>query len=400
MFEVIANITRKIAEQLNRILNEYVRKIMAIIFPINSHSIVFESEGDYWDNPRVFYDYLIRKGINYKYRIVWIVQNPKHYERQKNVYFTNRYSFGLNLKTDYYLATSKYFIFSHPYWFRDWRKEQIVIHTTHSAYQLKGNDIRLKNHNMRRKKVFDYILSCSSYVSNMRRNALYNNMKNIRFLEIGMPRIDLIFSNKDCRKLLISDYHRQKIILSMETFKKSYSWDDGGTNDCFALNVIHSKEELYNLDRFLKENNCVLLIKIHHLQNMKYITRINTNNILYLTDNDLRSMDIQTNELLINADILLTDYSSVFYEYLLLDRPIGFLIGDIKEYKRGFLTENPFPEMPGEKIQTYAALLAFFYDSLNGTDRFQTERTIIRNKVFTWQDNQNCSRLMSWIEKN
>ena len=52
--------------------------------------------------------------------------------------------------------------------------------------------------------------------------------------------------------------------------------------------------------------------------------------------------------LLRNADGLITDYSSVYFDYMLLDRPIAFAIDDIKEYgdKRGFIFETPEDYMP------------------------------------------------------
>ena len=72
------------------------------------------------------------------------------------------------------------------------------------------------------------------------------------------------------------------------SFKKSFSWDDGGISDRYALNVVHTEEELRTLDDFLDKNHCILFIKIHHLQDMTYIEQIQLKNIYYLTDADFR----------------------------------------------------------------------------------------------------------------
>ena len=116
-----------------------------------------------------------------------------------------------------------------------------------------------------------------------------------------------------------------------------------------------------------------------------------------MKDDDLRAKDIQINELLENADVLLTDYSSVFYEFLLTNRPVGFLIGDINDYKRGFAMDNPLDEMPGAKISTYEDLISFIEESLNGQDNYADERRRIRDKVFKYQDGNNSYRLYKWM---
>ncbi|MDN5584429.1 MAG: CDP-glycerol glycerophosphotransferase family protein, partial [Lactobacillus sp.] len=109
--------------------------------------------------------------------------------------------------------------------------------------------------------------------------------------------------------------------------------------------------------------------------------------------------DIQVNQLVENADILLTDYSSVFYEFLLLDRPIGFLIGDMNEYARGFIMEHPLDEMPGEKIRNYEELLTFIDRSNSTPDDYSKQRSVVCNKVFTYKDNKNCERFFNWIQQ-
>ena len=153
------------------------------------------------------------------------------------------------------------------------------------------------------------------------------------------------------------------------------------------------------LDNLLKSISAGLVIKIHHLQDMSFISTSNFTNIVYITDNDLIEHDIQVNELLENANLLITDYSSVFYDYLLVDRPIGFMIGDYNDYKRGFVCLNPFDEMPGEIISSKEELYKFILDSRKGIDRFAKQREMIRNKVFIYRDDNNCNRLYEWMRK-
>ena len=96
-----------------------------------------ESEGDFTDNIRAFYDFMLDNQYNRQYKLIWIVHEPQKYTAPSNVVFISRYHL-INFKADYYTTVAKFFLFSHPYWFKKRRKEQIVINTTHSAAQLKS----------------------------------------------------------------------------------------------------------------------------------------------------------------------------------------------------------------------------------------------------------------------
>ena len=128
--------------------------------------------------------------------------------------------------------------------------------------------------------------------------------------------------------------------------------------------------------------------------------KVKTRNIRFVVDDELERKGVQLYELVENCDIMLTDYSSIFYDFLLLNRPVGFLISDINEYTRGFFYSDPLSQMPGEKIRTAEELTRFF-DKVNaGEDDWADERERIKNMVFTYQDANNCKRLLSFIEEH
>ena len=66
----------------------------------------------------------------------------------------------------------------------------------------------------------------------------------------------------------------------------------------------------------------------------------------------LEKEKLQLYELIGISDALISDYSSVAVDYLLLDRPLGYVLADYEIYreKRGFVFEDPLEYMPGEKI--------------------------------------------------
>lgn len=372
---------------------KWINRMMVLLFslfPVDKKKIVFESQGDFVESPRVFYEYLDDNNIK-DFKLIWLVQNKSNIK--KNIKAVSRNEYRINFRASYQIATAGYFIFSHPYWLTRWRKDQRVIYTTHSVAQLKsggkGGGPRL----------YSYVLSCGDYSTYVRKTTL-NDYNDKHILCIGMPRIDLMFKHKNCVGLLTPQHAEKKLILCMETFRQTKSWDDGGDKDKFCLNIIKNITEMQRLDNYLGENGYYMVVKIHHLQDMSSINKLSLENIIYLTDTDLAKYDIQVDELLENANILLTDYSSVFYDYLLMDRPIGFMIGDIKEYKRGFLMDDPLSEMPGEKIKSYNDLIRFLDCCSNGKDDWTKERSEIRKKVFKYPDDKNCERLLNWLKQH
>lgn len=378
----------KIISRICRIIDKIILMLFKL-FPIKRNYIILESEGDYTDNVKVFYDYLLQKKYNKSLKLIWIVHDPKEYPKIENVIFVSRFSRYLNIKAMYYIAVSKYFIFSHPYWLNKWRKQQIVIYTTHSVAQLKGKGSPIKY------KLADYILCCSEYCKEQ--TAFVLNVDKKIVIPIGMPRIDLMYQKKECLPQLIKGYNNEQIILCMETFKQAKGWSDSSFINKYGINIINSKEELFKLNDYLLSNNIILIVKLHHLQDTSYFKDLKLSNIIYLYDSDLKELGLQTNDLLVNADILLTDYSSVFYEFLLTDKQIGFLIGDFENYERGFLMEDPLSEMPGEKIINLEQLINFINDANSNVDRFAEERKKIKEKVFKFDDCHNCERLYDWM---
>ena len=378
------------AFRLEKWLDKYSKVLFRRIIKTHNNYIVLESEGDYTDNVKVFYDYMINHNLNNKYKIIWMVHNPKKYKKENNVKFVSRWN-PLNLAANYYVASAKYFIFSHPYWLKNWKKDQIVINTSHSIAILK--------YVSNKEKTFNYVLSCSEYCTEMTKNVFGVSENNI--LCIGMPRIDLLYHDYSEIKKISPGYNGQKIILSVETFKQSYSLNnDSSRKDMYAINVVHDEKDLFELDNYLSEINALMIVKIHHLQNMRFIKMKKLKNIIYINDNFLQENNIVLNQLLTVADIMLTDYSSVFYDYLVLNRPIGFLISDINEYTRGFLMENPLDEMPGEKIHDLQSLKIFLSSCINGKDTYENERANIRKKVFVYNDDKNSERLFKWISSH
>ena len=354
------------------------------LLPVGN-AVVFETEGDFCDNGRALYEYLLRVGANRRRKLVWLVKEPEKYrDRQRdNVLFLRRGS----LAGRYWVSRAQFFFFTHPWWMKSWRKGQTVVSLWHGVPLKAGNGRDMSG-------LFDFFAASSPETYELYHK--FTGVKLNQYLPLGQPRLDVMFQKWDLSPLLggmVRGRDYDKLVLCMPTFRQTQRWTDGAFANTYSINPVETLEQLEQINGFLAEHRMVLAAKIHHLQKLDFLKTTSLSNILYLTDDDLMAADIQLYELVGGADCLLTDYSSIYFDYLTLDRPIGFFVGDLEQYTRGFLVEDPLSWMPGEKIRDFAGLCAFLEDVSAGRDDYGSARKELRDKVDPYQDDENCRRI-------
>jgi len=159
-----------------------------------------------------------------------------------------------------------------------------------------------------------YVVSTSDEVSKIYSSAFRYSSKHI--LQWGQPRNDCFFDGS-LKKKKCFDIHYNKLIVYMPTHR-----NEGKTR--IELNSIFDLEQL---EKICEENSAVFMIKKHF-----YHKEEKTDLSKYSHIFDCTQENFDTQELLYNADLLVTDYSSCFIDYLLLDRPILFHAYDYDLY--------------------------------------------------------------------
>jgi len=99
------------------------------------------------------------------------------------------------------------------------------------------------------------------------------------------------------------------------------------------------------------------------------------------------------------CDVLVTDYSGIFYDYLLLDRPIAFYAPDLDSYRdeRGFYVEYE-SHVPGPIAKTQPELITVLDQILEGTDEYAPDREVLRNEFYQYKDSKSAQRVVQTVK--
>ena len=310
---------------------------------------------------------------------------------------------------DYYLniLTSKMFIYTHDSSYDDDRLNVQLWH----GFPLKGLSYMSRYLDKEKKEKYhkeweklDCITSYSKTYSTLM-NASYGVDGN-KYIITGMPRNDLLLSSNGKIKLseiLNLDLSGKRVIFYMPTFRKTFYGEENGVVNKFKILDVHGFSfELFN--DFLEENNIILILKYHpaHVEQAKsYIKTRKINNLYIIEDDYLRNKELDLYEILNAADLLITDYSSVYFDYLLLDRPIIFTPLDLEEYRenRGFLLEPYEFWTPGPKCYTFEQLTKEIKKVLKDDSYYKKERETICNIVHHYKDANSSERVWKLIDE-
>ncbi|OFX88360.1 MAG: hypothetical protein A2W99_07770 [Bacteroidetes bacterium GWF2_33_16] len=190
----------------------------------------------------------------------------------------------------------------------------IIVPGNEVPHYLKGLKVQIfhglageKKGHFRIRHYFDLYLTQGPYFTD-RFKHLSRKFKDFDVIETGWPKLDDLFNNRidfdSEKRSLLNEYKAEKIILYAPTFSPS----------------LTSAIELKNEITKITANRNLVLIKFHDLMNPEIVEEYkeiekNNPNIKIVNDNNITKY-------LILSDLLISDTSSVVYEFLLLDKPV------------------------------------------------------------------------------
>ena len=336
-------------------------KVFYKYVPVDNKAILFTAYHGrgYLCNPKYIHEYMSNNEEYKDYKFIWAVKNKKeaNIKNAKIVKYNGPLYF-------YYLARSKYWIFNCKMPKYILKKEnQVYLQTWHGtplkrlAHDIEiGDDKTFYRSKMSRDEMtesydvdverYNYFISPNKFSTEKFKSAF--KVKEDIIIETGYPRNDFITNIKD--EEIIGIKKRYNIPLNKKVILYAPTWRDNSFNN---KGYIFELQVDFNLWKKILGDDFIVIFKPHYLIVNKYEDE-NLNGFLYSID---EKEDI--NNLYVISDILVTDYSSVFFDYSILKRPIYFYMYDLKEYKedlRGFYL-NIYKDLPGEIIEDENKLL-------------------------------------------
>ncbi|MCD8795125.1 CDP-glycerol glycerophosphotransferase family protein [Mammaliicoccus sciuri] len=337
--------------QNNKMKNRSKYQLLDKEESVDSNTIVFESFGgkNYSDSPKYIYEYMQK---NYpKLNYIWVFNNP-----DKNVITGNAEKVKKGSK-EYYDAYSKA-----KFWVSNARlplylnkkENQIYIQTWHGTpLKRLANDMKVvrmpgtttanyKKNFYAETSRWDYLVSPNRYSTNIFKTAFWMDEK--RTWEIGYPRNDVLVNRSNDQEYI----NQIKKDLNLPEGKKVIMYAPTWRDDEFVKKGQYLFDLKINLENLQKElgEDYVILLRMHYL----------IANALDLNGYEDFAIDVSNysdiSELYLISDALITDYSSVMFDFGILKRPQYFFAYDIEKYDkglRGFYMDY-MNDLPGEII--------------------------------------------------
>lgn len=372
--------------------------------PIDTNKVFYESfDGNgALCNPRAIYEHLIADSRFAHLTHVWSAAAGSSEAIRKSLGNPKRLIVVEHKSERYFeeLHSAKYVISNSTLPHEFMKKDgQVYLNTWHGTplkkmgYDSPGGNISSRNV-MRNFLAADYLLSSSDFMTRDMYEAAYQlrGLYPGKIIEGGTPRIDRQVLNASERSSLLSDLRSQgvdvtgdrPIILYAPTWKGQSVYSP-------VNNVDRLKAVAEELRERVDVADADILIKAHQL-----VFRQGQD------DPELKAMlipnDFETNKILGLTDLLITDYSSIFYDFLASDKPIVFYVPDAAGYEKNRGLYFDLSELPGPITKSYAELRDAVVGELgNDESSFTSLRHSWRERFASKEDGRATSRVVNTL---
>lgn len=345
-------------------------------------------------SPKAIYHQALRNEDYKGFKFVWALRDQEKIDNLQNNERTSAVKYG-SLSYMKALARAKYWVTNStmPVYAKP-KKEQIFIQNWHGTpLKRLGCDIKtdeakaqklssIHKQYISQGKLSDYFVSPSQFYSEKISTAFAQEQnRDKKFLQLGYPRNDILFkfTKEDASEIkkTLGIPEDKKVILYAPTFRdNSYERGRGFHYDCQI-----------DFDLLYKalSGDYVVLFRAHYF----VVDRYNLEKYKGFVYDVSRYEDI--NDLYVISDMLVTDYSSVFFDYANLNRPIIFYMYDYELYKnkmRDFYLD--LSELPGEICYTNEELLSLICKA----EKMQCSHSEFNKRFNTYCDANSSQRVL------
>lgn len=218
---------------------------------------------------------------------------------------------------------------------------------------------------------------------------------------LGYPRNDALQHPAGALDRLV-DRRGRKVLFWLPTFRQhTIGYDSNYALSGCGLPLLTEADSLERLNAALERESILMVLKPHPVQDMSAIRAKSHSSFQLLYDDDLRRAGIQLYEALADADGLLTDYSSVYCDFLLTGKPIGLTFDDLEQYtrSRGLVMDDPRELVKGRYLYTLSDLEEFLGELHRGEDPAAQARAQANDYYNDWRDGASAARVAQVLRR-
>ena len=327
------------------------------LFPLKNKVAFVVSFGD---NSQYVYEELRRKHVDFD--VVFLCKGSSYkrflqYEDTSIAFIENKNPIDF-IKSVYHLATSRYVLVDNYYGFlasTEFRPEVECIQLWHASGAIKKFGLEDESVQNRSPKAverfknvykrFNKVVVGSDIMGNYFMNAF--NLKGENILRTGIPRTDFFYNQTEKEAVFNRLTGENRLLWDKKVILYAPTYRDNELNEFqLELNLQKLYEELHG--------EYVIVLRLHPaIKNVPDYNKMYPDFVL-----NYSTPDYDINELLVVADILITDYSSISYEFSLLRKPMIFFAYDLAEYTRDRGLWDRYENMvPGPVVNNTEAII-------------------------------------------
>lgn len=312
--------------------------------------------------------------------------------------------------------------------FASWKKmgQARYVITTHQPFKIKKSQINLQFWHGIPLKRMGIMAHNTRYCDNQRNQRLWHENADIvtstsdlyeslmsscmaietnKYQKLGFPRLDYLKNPSISKKQLLADLFKTedenaKLGIYMPTFR--YELEDKSIMEKIKAGNFLAFEDfdLEKLNAALKEAGIYLLVKLHPYE-MRLFKNFDqaASNISFLNNDYLFDHQLDLYEMLGNMDLLMTDFSSIYFDFLELDRPLIFVTNFLAQYQktRGLLL-GPYQEIvPGVSVKNEAELITSLKEL--DQDPAKSKRHYWHKMINQIPDQNYCEKTFNFMTK-
>ena len=314
------------------------------------------------DNPKALFEAMLADPDFKDWKHIWVLDDLKECEALQKSFKCNRKVHFVRWRSVSYfygLATAKCLVSNGLFMLNFCkRKEQIYINTWHGIplKQMGVSEDRIRAASQIKEFLsIDYLLSASSfqtivYQQDFGLGALFNG----EIVEKGHPRLDTFLNMNREKTFALLKFANVKLDSTKKLIVYAPTWR-GEKFTSPEISIDSLLEVKARLESIVDTTQWQVLIKPHQI-------------VYNAAREQFKDLDfmipatIDANEVLAITDVLVSDFSSIFYDFLLTKRPIVFYIPDLEEYKASRGLYHSVDTLPGPVCQSLEELEKVFAD--------------------------------------